>query len=103
MGRISPRRVGVSFALAALVFVGSYIAQRLWAAGGGAVDARQVIAAAHIPYFDRLRLAAAHAVMVVVVAGMGLSERATAMIARALPAITAVIVLAAVVAAVLVP
>lgn len=103
MGRLSPARVGVSFALAALVFVASYIAQRLWAASGGAVDARQVVAAAHIPYFDRLRVAAAHAALVVVLAGMGLSERATATIARALPAITAVTVLSAVVAAVLVP
>ncbi len=103
MGRVSPTRVGVSFALAALVFVVSYITQRLWAASGGAVDVRQVVAAAHIPYFDRLRLAAAHALMVLVLAGMGLSERATATIGRALPAITGVIVLASVVVAVLVP
>lgn len=103
MGRLSPARLGVVCAIAALVFVASYIAQRLWAASGGAVDVRQVVAAAHVPYFDRLRLAAAHALMVLVLAGMGLSERATATIARALPTITAVIVLAGVVVAVAVP
>jgi hypothetical protein len=103
MGRLNPTRVGVSFALAALAFVVSYIAQRLWAASGGAVDARQVVAATHIPYFDRLRMALAHALTALCLLGMGLPDRALPGAARGLPALTGVVVLFAILVAGLVP
>lgn len=72
MVRLSPLRAATLAALMACAFITSYALQRL-AAGPGA-DPQQILATAHIPYFDRLRLALLHATAAGLLAAMGLRE-----------------------------
>lgn len=71
---MSPRRVATVATAAAVGFIASYTGQRLLSAWAGEPDPRMVLASVHVAYFDRLQIAALHALAVAALVGIGARE-----------------------------